>query len=266
MEIEIADDGMGIPENDQGKLFDRFYQVKRQTGPGYRGTGIGLCVCKSLLEKMGGEISLRSSPGRGTTFIFTLPTGPHRRDVLFGKIAIHKGYVSTRQLEEAIENQHLPEPGMTKIGELLVDKGYLDPGQRDEILKEQSESLARPHPRLRHSTVGDLLFGFIALKSSYLTEEQLNLCLREQEELKSVGKSVRLGEICVSLGFLSADQCIQLIQIQGIEIQTCTKCQCRYNVPIARGGLIIHCPHCGSEMTTEDPEERVHVVGDIHKN
>lgn len=73
VEVSIADDGQGIPEESLENLFDRFYQAKREDGPGYQGTGVGLAVCKALVEAMDGKISGESHIGEGTVFRFTLP-------------------------------------------------------------------------------------------------------------------------------------------------------------------------------------------------
>jgi len=74
VEISVSDDGKGIPENALENIFERFYQSGRESGPGYRGTGIGLSVCKAFVEAMGGVISVFSRDGEGTEFKFTLPT------------------------------------------------------------------------------------------------------------------------------------------------------------------------------------------------
>ena len=73
VEVCVSDDGPGIPAEDMERIFDRFVQLKRKHGPGYRGTGIGLCICQALVGKMGGEITVGSEPGRGAKFTFTLP-------------------------------------------------------------------------------------------------------------------------------------------------------------------------------------------------
>jgi signal transduction histidine kinase len=72
----VTDNGQGIAKDELGKIFDRFIQIGRKSGPGYKGSGIGLTVCKTLVEKMGGTISVQSHVGEGTTFRFTLPASP----------------------------------------------------------------------------------------------------------------------------------------------------------------------------------------------
>ena len=65
----IADNGPGIPAETIGRIFDRYFTTKK---PG-EGTGLGLFVTKSLIENMGGEITVMSRSGEGTTFTITLP-------------------------------------------------------------------------------------------------------------------------------------------------------------------------------------------------
>jgi CheY-like chemotaxis protein len=76
---DVTDTGIGISEEDQKRLFSKFEQVGRVEGPGYKGTGLGLAIVKGLVEKHGGEVFVRSKPGEGSTFGFTLPKGPFPR-------------------------------------------------------------------------------------------------------------------------------------------------------------------------------------------
>ena len=69
IEVEIADTGCGIPQDKLARIFDPFYTTK---APG-EGTGLGLFITKSLVELLGGRISVRSAEGEGTAFIVRLP-------------------------------------------------------------------------------------------------------------------------------------------------------------------------------------------------
>jgi signal transduction histidine kinase len=71
--INISDDGPGIPLSAQGKIFDRFVQLPIQSGSRVPGTGLGLPICKYLVERHGGIIGVDSEEGRGSRFWFTLP-------------------------------------------------------------------------------------------------------------------------------------------------------------------------------------------------
>ena len=76
VEVRVTDTGRGIPEKAIETIFEKFVQVDRRSGPGYRGTGLGLPICRSLIEKMGGEIHVESRPDGGSSFRFTLPAEP----------------------------------------------------------------------------------------------------------------------------------------------------------------------------------------------
>ncbi|MFH0842812.1 MAG: response regulator [Bacteroidota bacterium] len=73
VEFSVSDTGIGIPEDQHEKIFNRFYQVRVSKSKLYEGTGLGLAISKAYIELLGGKISVISSPDRGTTFIFTIP-------------------------------------------------------------------------------------------------------------------------------------------------------------------------------------------------
>jgi len=76
--VYVADQGIGIPPEEQGKLFQRFYRVDSSLRRGTQGAGLGLYLCKSIVEAHGGRIWLRSEPGKETTVFFTLPLDDER--------------------------------------------------------------------------------------------------------------------------------------------------------------------------------------------
>jgi signal transduction histidine kinase len=73
LEFFVNDTGIGIPEDHQERIFDRFYQVDDAATRQYGGTGLGLSICKSYVGLLGGEIHLKSKPGEGSSFTFTIP-------------------------------------------------------------------------------------------------------------------------------------------------------------------------------------------------
>ena len=68
----VKDNGIGISQEKQKELFRKFYQVDASHTRSHGGTGLGLVICKSLIEIMGGTIWVESTPGNGTTFYFML--------------------------------------------------------------------------------------------------------------------------------------------------------------------------------------------------
>ncbi|HSK02808.1 MAG TPA: ATP-binding protein [Kofleriaceae bacterium] len=69
----VADTGAGISAEDLPHVFDRFWQAQR---PGRHGAGLGLAIAKGIVEAHGGRIWVESTPGRGSSFFFTMPTAP----------------------------------------------------------------------------------------------------------------------------------------------------------------------------------------------
>jgi signal transduction histidine kinase len=71
--FSVRDNGIGIREEDQARVFNEFEQVDSSYSRQYEGTGLGLPLTKKLVEMHGGEIYLASKPGKGTEVIFTIP-------------------------------------------------------------------------------------------------------------------------------------------------------------------------------------------------
>ncbi|MGH2517211.1 MAG: sensor histidine kinase, partial [Ktedonobacterales bacterium] len=71
--ITVKDSGIGIPESEQGRLFGRFARADNAREQGIKGTGLGLYLCRELVELHGGRIWFESQLGAGSTFSFTLP-------------------------------------------------------------------------------------------------------------------------------------------------------------------------------------------------
>jgi signal transduction histidine kinase len=73
VEIAVADTGPGIPEADQQRIFDKFYQMDKPLTKQSAGTGLGLAISKELSQLLGGRLTVKSTPGQGATFRFILP-------------------------------------------------------------------------------------------------------------------------------------------------------------------------------------------------
>ncbi|MBN2109731.1 MAG: PAS domain-containing sensor histidine kinase, partial [Methanosarcinaceae archaeon] len=70
------DSGIGIAEENLGEIFRPFRQLENSLSRQYVGTGLGLSIVKKLVELHGGEISVESEIGKGSTFTFTIPVAP----------------------------------------------------------------------------------------------------------------------------------------------------------------------------------------------
>ena len=74
--IEVADDGIGIDEEDLLRIYERFYRVDKSRSRHAGGSGLGLSIVKHIVEAHGGNLHVRSTLGKGTTFSFTLQKAP----------------------------------------------------------------------------------------------------------------------------------------------------------------------------------------------
>jgi len=106
LKIDITDTGIGIPEEQQNKIFNAFQQREGQDINKYGGTGLGLSISKQLVELMGGKIKLQSKPGEGTTFTIYL------NDV---KIA------ESKDVEEKKDKGVVKNIDLTNVSILVVD-------------------------------------------------------------------------------------------------------------------------------------------------
>ncbi|MCB0351305.1 MAG: HAMP domain-containing histidine kinase, partial [Bdellovibrionales bacterium] len=83
--VEVSDRGRGISPDDQEIIFEKFRQATNAQNPLVKGTGLGLAIAKAIVEQHGGQIGVRSTPGEGSTFYFTLPKW--RQHVSQGEVA-----------------------------------------------------------------------------------------------------------------------------------------------------------------------------------
>ena len=82
--IDVADNGIGIPAAERGKVFDEFHRCA--TGGAHPGTGLGLAICRRIVEQHGGRIGVEENRGGGSRIWFTLPQG--RKFVTAGRPAV----------------------------------------------------------------------------------------------------------------------------------------------------------------------------------
>jgi two-component system phosphate regulon sensor histidine kinase PhoR len=79
-DIQVVDNGPGIPEEDQKRVFERFYRVEKSRSKDKGGSGLGLAICREIIEAHKSKITLASKPGKGSTFSFRLPVKKENKD------------------------------------------------------------------------------------------------------------------------------------------------------------------------------------------
>ena len=106
IELSVSDTGIGIPEEEQPKVFERFYRIQHSAARSQEGTGIGLALVNELVRMHKGTVQLKSRPGQGTRVTVTIPAGKeHLPADLIGESAVSQGAVASLTdlyLEEAL--------------------------------------------------------------------------------------------------------------------------------------------------------------------
>ena len=82
VKVRVSDDGPGIPEADISNLFEPFFRVDRSRSKKTGGYGLGLSICKRIMEAHGGNIVAQNNSGRGASFLLTLPASSVRPGTL----------------------------------------------------------------------------------------------------------------------------------------------------------------------------------------
>ncbi len=124
--ISVKDTGIGIPEDQLDKVFEKFHQVEGSLTRTVQGTGLGLAITKGLVEAGHGKIWVESEPGKGSTFTFTLPISEgEKRDLRFRS-------VFDREFQRALENH-------TPLTLFLIEVFEKDSDIKDKILRQLDE-------------------------------------------------------------------------------------------------------------------------------
>lgn len=145
--IDVIDTGIGIPQDKIDQLFDRFQQADPSITRRFGGSGLGLTICKQLIDLMGGQISVESRPGFGSTFHVVLPTAlgqsPEEQSRIRTDALNSVGTCRVLVVEDNTVNSALAREMLTRAGHsvIIVDNGSaalaeLARGQFDVVLMD----------------------------------------------------------------------------------------------------------------------------------
>lgn len=101
----------------------------------------------------------------------------------------------------------------------------------------------------------DSRFGALAVELGYVTDEQVHACLHEQKIAVQEGTPLRLGQVMVRKGYLSASQFVDILATQNKTIMRCVGCGTRHNVEGREAGTPVFCPACGKPLRRESKDE-----------
>jgi two-component system phosphate regulon sensor histidine kinase PhoR len=73
VQVDVSDTGIGIADKDLPRIFERFYRVDKARSRELGGTGLGLSIVKHIVQAHNGQVWVQSTPGKGSTFSFTIP-------------------------------------------------------------------------------------------------------------------------------------------------------------------------------------------------
>ena len=112
--VSVTDTGPGIEQSDQDRIFDEFHQSETARVSRKGGSGLGLPISKRFIELQGGQIGVKSTPGQGSTFWFTLPIRAEdsRRSEMTGRILV---------VEDHEDNRRILRDLLTSVGFQLIE-------------------------------------------------------------------------------------------------------------------------------------------------
>ncbi|MCZ6690412.1 MAG: protein kinase [Planctomycetota bacterium] len=141
------------------------------------------------------------------------------------------------------------------LGEIFLSKGYLFPEQLKQILEIQARRL-RDESGTTLMTIEESFFGKKVVELGLATDQLVNAGLAEQARRGERGETVRLGQVLVECGVLTAHQVRSVLHKQRKEVLFCPSCYVQYNIVGFDQGASFPCKTCGGELTLPDPSEQ----------
>jgi len=147
LQVSVKDSGIGIKESAQDKIFESFEQAESDTTRQFGGTGLGLALCKRLVGMMGGEIGVKSVPGRGSDFYFNVKMTAGDSENSFPALdnnSFSVIYISDEcKTKTAVENVFKKLPVRYEFFSSLADASGIELSGSDECIVIVDDKLAK---------------------------------------------------------------------------------------------------------------------------
>ncbi len=174
-------------------------------------------------------------------------------DLHLGKVAVDCGFLSDDELDQAIEIQEAETAGEDEeathrsLGSILVEEGFLDEEELNTAIARQQTEL-EDIPSFDELQKKQILYGKLAVKSGYCSEEELQRCLQIQGELAKQNERKQLGQIMVEEEILTPEQARELLRKQSKRVMECEDCDRTLNVVRYEESESYRCPSCGGDL------------------
>jgi serine/threonine protein kinase/formylglycine-generating enzyme required for sulfatase activity len=170
---------------------------------------------------------------------------PGSDEKLFAKLAVAAGHITREQLEECLQIQE-SSAGNKTLWEIMVDRSYLDVHTTNTILEKVEEQHAARRTAGQQKV--EKFFGDIAVSRGYCSAEQMDRAIAEQKSRMEGGRNQRLGELCVEMGVLTAEQVALVLNEQNRSILVCEGCGAAYSVEGFPAGKRWRCRVCNNML------------------
>jgi predicted Ser/Thr protein kinase len=177
-----------------------------------------------------------------------------RKDAAVAETALLRFFITKEQYDAATGDFN-SSGGKLSFGEILVKKGVITSSQLPILEQLASESLKKPE----FSSRGDKLFGNLVLEYRLASDADVASAAEEQKRLEQSGKKLRLGQILIMRGSITAAQVKNLIELQKKKTIICPSCKSQVNVSGMTPGEAAKCPSCGTVLV---PAPLLAAIGD----
>jgi len=210
--VSVADNGIGISDVQQRHVFDKFHQIGRKAGAGYKGTGLGLAIANGIIKMHGGNIWVDSVAGEGSTFSFSLPkTDP---SIILNKhLETMSKKVSSRGGEFGLMFLRLDTEDIASIHESKVIGRLVR-----KIVAEADELNFSDGDMALQMSLSEAFFVINGTKKQRIEAMVRKIKKNVRHKLKNKFIEARIVPMC-GLGVYSGDSC-EIIELENLARQT----------------------------------------------